>query len=133
MQYILPQHLLLLMLPRPPTTPLLETTSLRAAGDEVTLTVPHPTVDVTLPPDSAKAKPVGIHSLILSPLTLLVEVLTSAKEHRCYNCPLLKRFKTATNLKQHKKIHKGEEDIIRTESFFLKVSSEHVVQVSQKN
>ena len=52
----------------------------RAAGDEVTVTVPHPptpTVDVTLPPDPAKAEPGGIKSITLTPLTLPVVDLTS--------------------------------------------------------
>lgn len=48
----------------------------------------------------------------------------SSKEHICYNCPLLKKFKSAYNLKRHKKIHTGEENIIRNNNAYLQVSPE---------
>ena len=41
------------------------------------------------------------------------------KEYICYNCPILKKFHTSWDLRRHRKIHIGTENLIRSENMYI--------------
>ena len=48
------------------------------------------------------------------------------KEHICYNCPILKKFHSSWELRRHKKIHTGKENLIISDQKSITISSSDI-------